>query len=183
MKKSPGKVARQQLLDLAEHLARIANRVPMNLAGDQWHVAAKIPPTPGWYFIETDAPVTILQRQHRPQTRYTLNNGNAANVKIYDISGSAARYADDLKECWNIEQVYSGHASNLQARAREHTLADLGTAALALGLYPELRCYAWTFCYVEMHQFLPEASCPKMLLRLGEQMWRATNGWPLLSRA
>jgi hypothetical protein len=183
MKKIPGKVARQQLLDLAKHLDQIANRVPMNLAGDRWHVAAKIPRTAGWYFIETNTPVEILQRQHRPQTRYTQKNGKEVNVKIYDISGSAARYADDLKECWNIEQVYSGLASNLQDRAREHTLSDLGTAALALGLYPELHSYAWTFCYVEMHRFLPEASCPKMLLRLGEQMWRGTNGWPLLSRA
>lgn len=183
MKIIPEKPVRQQLVDLAKHLDHLANSAPMNLAGDQWHVKAKIPPTPGWYFIETTTPVEVLQRQHRPQTRYSMKNGIVSDVKIYDLAGSASRYAADLKDCWNTEQVYSGLASNLQSRAREHTLSDLGTAALALGLYPELRTYEWTFCYVEMHLFLAGASCPKMLLRLGEQMWRGTNGWPLLSRA
>lgn len=178
-----GSHEREQLQALAKHLDHWANRVPMEL-GKAWHLEGHVPRSAGWYFIETDTPVDVLKRQHRPQAVYKKKkSGDEAPVKIYDIAGSANRYADDLKDCWNTAQVYSGLAKNLQSRSREHTSPDLGTAALALSLYPELRQYQWTFCYVEMTAFLPGASCPEMLLRLGEQIWRATNGWPLLSRA
>lgn len=181
---STAQAVRQQIIDLAKHLDHLANRVPMHLGGDRWHIDGKVPPTAGWYFIETNTPIEVLQRQHRPQTTYAKKRtGKVEDVKIYDLAGSAARYANDLDGCWNTKYVYSGLAQKLQSRAREHTLPDLGTAALGLGLYPELREYEWTFCYVEMGKFLPNASCPKMLLALGEQIWRANNGWPLLCRA
>lgn len=72
-------------------------------------------------------------------------------------------------------------ASTLQARAREHTFPDPGTAGLALSMYPALREYEWLFGYVTLSRFAASVSCPEMVLRLGEQLWRAENGWPLLS--
>ncbi len=71
-------------------------------------------------------------------------------------------------------------AANLQARAREHTFADPGTAGLALSKYPELIGYEWIFGYITLRRLAPRVSCQDMMLRLGEQVWRARNGWPLL---
>lgn len=180
----PTQALRRKLCDLAQHLDHLANPVNMALDDLKWHINGKIPRSAGWYFIETDTPLEVLKRQHRPQLLYKQKkSGKDAPVKNYDIAGSAARYSDDLKEFWNTKFVYSGLASNLQTRAREHTFPDFGTAALALSLYPELRKFQWTFSYVELQSFLPDVSCRTMLLTLGEQVWRASNGWPLLSRA
>lgn len=165
---------------LVDHLDDIASYASMDLKSPGWHTRAFIPREAGWYFIRTTAPVPVLQRQRRPSATYVKKNGKTAHVAHYDIATRAGRFAPDLKAYWNVTEVYSGLASNLQQRAREHTFADPGTAALSLSLYPELHDYEWLFCFVTLSRFGARVSCPQMMLALGEQIWRAKNGWPLL---
>lgn len=101
-------------------------------------------------------------------------------VGNYDLALRASRYRSDLDRFWNIKEVYSGLADNLQSRAREHTFPNEGTGGLALSRYPELYQFGWLFCFVTLRRFCSKTSCDDMLLKLGEQMWRAANGWPLL---
>jgi hypothetical protein len=166
-----------------DHLDGIASCAAMDLSSRDWHIKALIPPEAGWYFIRTTAPVSALQLQARPNATYTQKSGKTVKVAHYDIAMRAGRYAADLKDYWNVSEVYSGMASDLQSRAREHTFADPGTAALALSLYPDLHEYEWLFCYITLTRFNGKFSCPRMMLALGEQIWRARNGWPLLSAA
>lgn len=166
---------------LLDHLDSYASCVNMDLADPNWYSQWGIPNTPGWYFIRTDAPVEILCRQKRWIDIYvTKRMRETRPTKNYDIAARAARYTDDLKEYWNTAEVYSGMASKLRDRADEHTLPDPGTAGLALGRYPELAQYNWTFGFIRLDRFGTPPAGQEMLLRLGEQAWRARNGWPLL---
>ena len=156
----------------------------MSLEDPGWHIAGGIPRQSGWYFIRTTAPVDILKEQALWDDTYLqVGSGKTVPVKNYDIASRAARFSGDLADCWNVTEVYSGLASNLRDRAREHTFPNPGTAALALSRYPALRAYEWTFGFVTMKRFLEKPSCETMLLRLGEQIWRSKNGWPLLCEA
>lgn len=165
-----------------EHLESIASCVNIPLADRDWHTAANVPPEAGWYFIRTNTPIAVLQKQTLWSSTYVKKrNQQTAKVRNYDIAARAGRYADDLKDYWNTSEVYSGMASSLQARAREHTFADPGTAGLALARYPDLVKCDWLFGFVTLGRFTSKVSCPDMMLRLGEQLWRAKHGWPLLS--
>jgi hypothetical protein len=169
------------MLHLSAYLDSYASCVNISLDRKSWHTEAKIPNEPGWYFIRTNTPLTILCQQNLWATTYvTSRAGNTERVKNYDIAARANRYDNDLSNFWNLTEVYSGMASRLRDRAREHTFPDPGTAALALSKYPVLQSYDWLFGYITLNRFSSVASCPEMLLRLGEQMWRAKNGWPLL---
>jgi hypothetical protein len=166
---------------LLDHLDSHASCVSIDLSDPLWYSRWDIPNTPGWYFIRTDAPVEVLCRQNRwIDTYVTKRKGETRPTKNYDIAARAFRYTDDLKEYWNTTEVYSGMASTLRARAGEHTLPDPGTAGLALGRYPELAYYNWTFGFIRLDRFGTPAAGQDMLLRLGEQAWRVRNGWPLL---
>jgi len=166
---------------LASHLDSLASCAVIALDDPDWHTKAFIPAVTGWYYIRTNTPVEVLQQQQLWSATYTrAGDGKLANVRNYDIAERAQRYADDLKPYWNTSEVYSGLAKSLQARAREHTFADPGTAGLALARYPVLRQYEWMFGFITLSRFSKNVSCPEMMLRLGEQIWRAKNGWPLL---
>ena len=155
--------------------------VAIDLCDADWLARAEVPAEPGWYYIETTAPLDVLARQTLWQRRYTQKrSGRVVSVKNYDLVVRCAQYDPALAGYWNTRFVYSGRASNLRARAREHTFADPGTAGLALSRYPELADYEWSFNYRTLAQFMPECSNPAGLLLLGEQVWRAKNGWPVL---
>ena len=166
---------------LAEHLYSYASCVLIGLDDPSWHTRAQVPPEPGWYYIRTNCPVEVLKQQHLWAQTYTLaRSGQGARVKNYDLAARAQRFDKDLANYWNTAEVYSGMASNLRARAREHTFADPGTAGLALSKYAALHCYEWTFGFITLKRLHPNVSCQEMILRLGEQLWRAKYGWPLL---
>jgi len=76
--------------------------------------------------------------------------------------------------------VYSGMAKNLLNRAKQHTFSHPGTAGLALANYQELGGYKWTFHYLP-NTIDPISNAHKIItLKLGEQIWRFNNGWPIL---
>ncbi len=169
---------------IIKHIESIASCTGMSLNDRDWHTKVGIPAEPGWYFIRTTAPVDVLKQQVPwAKTYVKKKTGIEASVANYDIAKRASRYADDLKSYWNTSEVYSGMASNLLNRAREHTFADPGTAGLALSRYEVLKLYDWVFGFVTLKRFASPVSCPDMLLKLGEQVWRARFGWPLLSSA
>ncbi len=170
------------LQHLVTHLDSVASCVNIPLDDPDWHTDAFIPSEAGWYFIRTNTPVSVLQAQELWAAKYIrARDRQTANVRNYDLAARAGRYAEDLKPYWNTSEVYSGMAANLQARAREHTFPDPGTAGLALSRYPALKEYDWMFAFVSLSRFTSSVSCADMLLRLGEQIWRANHGWPVLS--
>lgn len=157
------------------------SRIPIDFSKRNWHTAAKIPSEPGWYFIETNTPFEILSRQSLWSRQYKKKRtGTVTDVKNYDLQARCTRYDSTLAHYWNTTLVYSGLASNLQSRAREHTFADPGTGGLALEKYPELHEFDWCFHYTTLNSFMPNCPNPGVLLLLGEQVWRAQNGWPIL---
>ena len=139
--------------------------------------------------MRTDAPAGVLQRLHPQTTIYTTKKDQIeAKVKNIDIPKRAARYTEALAHYWNVTEVYSGMASNLRARAEQHTLPDPGTDGSALSRYPELVDYSWLFGLVRLDHLQDvigmhlSSGSADMLLRLGEQVWRARHDWPLLCK-
>lgn len=154
--------------------------VKIDLENPDWHTEAGIPSKPGWYYITTSAPLSVLQRQTLWQTEYTRADGETAKVRNYDIAKRSLRFSEEFARFWNTTKVYSGIGSSLQARAREHTFPDRGTAGLALANYSELYEYDWVFNYRRFDEYHPSSKNHGVHLLLGEQIWREQNGWPLL---
>ena len=71
---------------------------------------------------------------------------------------------------------------NILDRAKDHTFGHPGTAALAISKYTELVKYRWEFHYMEYNLKYQSPSDERdiIALKLGEEIWRANNGWPLL---
>lgn len=167
--------------DLRTYLSKSFTKVTIDFSRRDWHATARVPSEPGWYYIQTTTPYEILSRQSLWARQYCKKqSGILANVKNYDLQARCARYDSSLANYWNIELVYSGFASNLQSRAREHTFADPGTGGLALEKYPELHEFEWYFYYKTLGGFMTHCPNPGVLLLLGEQVWRSQNGWPIL---
>lgn len=174
---------------LLDHLASFASCVNIDLNDSEWYTHWDIPNIPGWYFIRTDTPLDVLQRQTLWSPTYiTVRKKKLAKTKNIDIAGYAARYSEALAHYWNISEVYSGMASTLRDRAKQHTFPDAGTGGLALGRYDELRQYNWTFGFMCLDRLACVAGRTltddqaDMLLHFGEQVWRTANGWPLLCK-
>ncbi|QFY77837.1 hypothetical protein DUD43_09150 [Alcaligenes faecalis] len=166
--------------DLSEYLDSTHSSVHIDLHDNQWYRPG-IPNEPGWYYISTNAPVGLLQEQSLWALEYArAKDQTIAKVKNYNIKERANRYSDSLSQYFNANAVYSGLANRLRDRAREHTFADPGTAALSLSKYPALHEYEWVFHFVTLKRFMTDCQCPSIILRLGEQMWRAKHGWPVL---
>ena len=97
----------------------------------------------------------------------------------YEVEGFAKNYLE--KFVVNADEVYSGEAKNLKARAREHMSGHSKTACLALSNYGSLRAYIWRFYFSPCPSF-EDPNESKLLRTLGEQAWRSKHGWPILCR-
>lgn len=170
-----------QMQDLIDYLDSAHSCVQMDLEDRNWHLMSGIPNEAGWYFISTDAPLEVLSAQVLEPTHYQKKrSGKWAPVKSYDLRARAGRCTPQLKKYFSDRAVYSGLASELQTRAREHCFPDPGTGALALANYEALRSYQWVFHFVTLKRFMADCGCKEFVLRLGEQLWRAKYGWPVL---
>lgn len=166
---------------LAAYLDGYYSCAQIDLCDKEWHTNARIPSESGWYFIRSNAPVQVLCEQEIWGATYvTKRKAETKAVRNYNLSERACRFAPDLSSFWNTTEVYSGMASDLLARAREHTFPDPGTAGMALSRYPALRTYEWIFGFMTLKRFRPNTSCNDMLLHLGEQIWRSKHKWPIL---
>ena len=166
---------------LTSYLSGDYSRAQLDFSNRDWHTSARVPSKPGWYYFETNTPLEVLARQSLWARQYNNKRaGVLADVKNYDLQARCARFDPALAKYWNTKFVYSGLASNLQSRAREHTFADPGTGGLALEKYPELHAFNWHFHFITLEGFMSECPNPRVLLLLGEQVWRSRNGWPIL---
>lgn len=151
-------------------------RVALTPATKQWW--SSIPPEPGWYAVETNAPISLLQ---------TLAP-SAECAKHYNFSNRASaatflrRYSEIIEPSSPGEMyvVYSGEGGDLKSRAREHTHGNKGTGCLGLSRYDVLSKYKWSFLYRTCEDQLPGSNGDKLLRTLLEQRWRGQHGWPLL---
>ncbi|QXI08464.1 hypothetical protein HU718_012405 [Pseudomonas tensinigenes] len=167
--------------NLVDYLDSTHSSVQIDFQNKQWHHRIGIPETPGWYYISTNTPISVLQQQNLWSNTYSrAKDQEIVKVKNYDIQHRAKRFSDNLSPYFNTKGVYSGLTSKLQSRAREHTFADPGTAGLALFKYPELHKYEWIFNFVTLYRFMTDCQCKEVMLRLGEQVWRSKHGWPIL---
>lgn len=166
---------------LSEYLDGYYSCVQIDLCDKDWHTKAEIPSESGWYFIRTNSPIQVLCKQELwSETYVTKRKGEIRRVSNYNLAQRARRFSTDLASFWNTTEVYSGMASDLLARAREHTFPDPGTAGMALSRYPQLQAYEWVFGYITLKRFRANSSCNDMLLHLGEQLWRSKHKWPVL---
>jgi hypothetical protein len=158
-------------LDLANFTA-----VKMDFANPNWR--ADIPAEPGWYAIETNAPMSVLAEFPLPVTegRHYKIAKRIEDAKFLITQGAAI--APKKKGAPYI--VYSGEHGNLKARSREHVGGNKGTGCLALQQYDQALEYTWTFYYLTCESHLPGSEGNKMLRNYLEQKWRATHGWPVL---
>ena len=158
--------------------------VIVDLADPQWvhGVEPAIPAAMGWYYISTNTPVTTIQLQELPARFYTNPQGREIRVGNYDLRERSIRFNDGPQGLWSDCAIYSGYAGRtlLDQRAVQHTYPHLGTGGLALGRYPDLHQYQWSFHYATLAGFLPNCANPIVVLRLGEQIWRSHYGWPIL---
>ena len=156
----------------------------MNLEDKKWH--AEIPNKAGWYFIETNTPLEVFLQLNSPPSEYTNNKGELKKCKNYNLASRTEALVESLIsskiiiEREGLRPIYSGISKNLLNRAREHTFAHKGTAALALFNYNVLKQYKWTFNYKENTLPFSTNKHRNIILKLGEQIWRANNGWPIL---
>lgn len=137
-----------------------------------------IPAVPGWYAIETNTPIDVLDALVRVVDK----------PKHYDFSVRAAATAF-MRECGEIIQpssagesyvMYSGQADQLRKRAFEHSHGNGGTGCLGLSGYPILGDYKWEFLFRTCAAQVPGAQGNKLVRTVLEQRWRAEHGWPLL---
>ena len=172
-------------MDIREALAKFLSqqpftRVVIDFADKTWYYS-QVPAKPGWYFLETTTPLAVLQRIDAPPAIFLNSKGEEKKTRNFNLGTRALRYdGSKVQEVWLTTKVYSGMARNLCARAREHTFAHPGTASLALANYRELHQYVWEFWYATSETFNQRGAEDETLLRLGEQIWRAQNGWPVL---
>jgi len=154
----------------------------IDLRNRQWSVA--VPPTAGWYFIETNTPRSVLATVPSPPSEYVNANGRQKKCRNYDIGTRARSYADlpdgaRFVLCGQgLRPIYSGMAKNLGRRASDHTFGHSGTAGLALAGYERLLAYEWSFRYIENPIQTQSPVHREVLLKLGEQIWRSIYGWP-----
>lgn len=161
-------IPRLQLSDFAS--------LDMDFFSEAWR--GIIPSGPGWYAIETNAPLSALAQVPLP-----LDQGShypiAQRVRDSQFlieSGAAIVPAEEGASYI----VYSGEHGNLKARAREHVRGHIGTGCLALSQYEIATKFRWRFHYRPCEAHVPAAAGNKMLRNYLEQKWRAENGWPVL---
>ncbi len=141
----------------------------------RWHLDT-IPSEPGWYFIETTAPIDIIRAVGDPKENRNYDMPQKIIDSQYLIDNDLS--IKQIKEQPYI--VYSGEAENLLNRAREHSFGGKGTACLAIDKYPSLKSYNWCFSYLTCKSYSPDSMGDKGLRNFGEQIWRSQNGWPVL---
>jgi hypothetical protein len=153
-------------------------RVQMTLDAPNWWDA--VPAAAGWYLIETNTLIAMLDQLPAPSL-----GSNLYNIP-HRIQFSACLRAQGLAiqpACQGAPYfVYCGEQANLRNRAREHTHGNPGTGCLSLSLYPQLRGFEWWFWYLPCDTVFPESHGNKALRVMGEQTWRAHNGWPVLCK-
>jgi len=135
---------------------------------------------PGWYFIETNTPISLLKKiepAHESSRSYNIPNRIEHNNWLMNTGAAILPY--DKNDSYFI---YAGEAVNIKSRAREHTHSNHQTASLSLSSYRELQDYEWVFYYLTCDEVMPGSNGDKAIRVCGEQFWRSIYGWPILCK-
>lgn len=147
--------------------------VEMDFEADGWR--AIIPYSPGWYFIETDTPPEVFETVRPPTGQRHYNIPKKASESL-----TLRKYDACILPTNNpFYFIYSGEAKILKARAREHMSGHPNTGCLALINYEALHQYNWIFHFA-LCPVYQDPNESKLIRTLGEQLWRAKYGWPIL---
>lgn len=151
------------------------NLVQMNLSPSQSQWLNKIPDKPGWYSIETDAPLNVLQTIGTPQLG---KNYDIPKRITHSIELRNQGLANSIHK-GGFYFIYNGMDKNsLRRRANEHAYGHAQTICLSLSQYKILHSYTWIFyCCTGEALNIP---IDKGILIFGEQLWRSVYGWPIL---
>lgn len=137
-----------------------------------------VPAVPGWYAIETNAPLDVLAKCPVPAAG-SLHYVIAKRLQDAQfLLGQGAVIVPATPGASYI--VYSGEHGDLKARARQHIRGSKGTGCLSLSQYELAKAYRWTFYYRPCEEHVPGSEGNKALRNYLEQKWRAENGWPIL---
>src|SRR3546814_12371101 len=102
---------------LSQFLDSVHSVVQINLQDREWHLSAGVPHEPGWYFIRTNAPVSVLAAQQLWEQQYRQpTTGQLADLQNYYIAEKASRYSAAHPRFWNTEEGYSGMARSEERR-------------------------------------------------------------------
>lgn len=147
----------------------------MSLSDFSWW--QEVPTKPGWYFIETNARVSDLELIPPPKGKRHIDIPSKVKASLTLKDFNACIVPDNDSRNFI---VYSGETKNLKDRAREHANGSEGTGCLSLSQYhDQLACYEWWFHYA-VCDFGAKPNDSKLLRTVGEQLWRAKYGWPIL---
>jgi len=153
-------------------------RVEMLLSATGWWDS--IPSTPGWYLIETNTPLSVMEQLPAPPRGGILYNiPERLNFSKFLRQSHLAIIPSAPGASFVI---YSGEHGNLKSRAREHTHGHHKTGCLCLSQYDSLYNYSWSFSYLSCDSALSGCQGDKALRALVEQKWRGKYGWPLLCK-
>lgn len=158
------------------HILDFANWKTINVTTENINFeCSKLFRKPGLYQIETNTPLSVLSHI---ETRADKSHYNIAKkVKESEI------LHDDFKILPKNENemyiVYSGHASLLRQRFKEHFIGSQGTACLALFEIETLKNYDWRFSYFDLST-IENYTDSKLVRTFLEQRHRTNIGWPIL---
>lgn len=137
-----------------------------------------VPARPGWYAIETNAPLEALADFPLPE-----EEGEHYRIakRLEDVALLISQGVAIVPAKAGAPYVaYSGEHGDLKSRARQHICGHKGTGCLSLRQYEIAHQYSWTFYYRLCEEHLPGSGGNKMLRNYLEQKWRGENGWPVL---
>jgi hypothetical protein len=165
------------LNELEEIFSRFTH-VEMQLNATGWW--DPIPSASGWYLIETNTPLTVMEQLPPPPRGGILYNiPERLNFSKFLRQTNLAIIPSTPGASFVI---YSGEHGNLKSRAREHTHGHPKTGCLCLSQYPHLYNYSWSFSYLSCDSVFLGCQGDKALRALVEQKWRGKYGWPLLCK-
>jgi hypothetical protein len=166
-----------ELNNLEQNFSRFTN-VNMQLNAVGWW--NQIPSTAGWYLIETNTPLSVMEQLPDPPRGGILYNiSDRLHFSSFLMHSNLAIKPSTLGAPFVI---YSGEHGNLKSRAREHTHGHPKTGCLCLSQYDQLFNYTWTFSYLPCDSVLSGCQGDKALRALVEQKWRGKYGWPVLCK-
>lgn len=166
---------RQHLDDLLNSIERHAQAIPLTLGHER--VSHGIPAASGWYVIRTTASDDAIAHL-LPQQPGGHNRIKDRLERIAPLQSAGLTAVRDADGWW---PVYTGHAKNLRSRAHEHLKGHPKTGCLALAQYGgELGDTQWEFRFTTVAALDLKLEDCQPLRILGEQLWRARFGWPVL---
>lgn len=166
-----------ELTRLLDDIERKATTVTMDI--QHARLAGDVPSESGWYTIRTNATLAVLGELHpKPETaHYHIQNRLTRIRSLLDRGFTPTRDSDGYLP------VYSGHAKNLKARAQSHLNGHVKTGCLSLDQYAaDLRGTQWLFHFTPVSAVADGLEDCEPIRILGEHLWRARFGWPVLCR-